>query len=56
VADAGPAGPSHWNVTRFSEFEQTLEFGIPFNGYPAARERELMVQAPLVHVVDADCE
>src|SRR5262249_2306756 len=32
VADASPARPSHGNVTSFSEFEQTLELRIPFNG------------------------
>src|SRR5215470_12987136 len=39
VADASPARPSHWNVTRFSEFEQTLELRVPGNGDPTPGER-----------------
>src|SRR5262245_12482814 len=32
VADPSPTRPSHWNVTRFSQLEQTLELRIPLNG------------------------
>src|SRR5262249_30240005 len=39
VADTGPARPPDWDVTRFSEFEQTLIFRIPCGCNSAARKR-----------------
>src|SRR6476620_1028923 len=40
VADASPAGPTHRNVTRLSQFEQTLVSGrVPMRGDPAPRKR-----------------
>src|SRR5580692_12793837 len=38
MANPGSARPSHWNVARFRQFEQTRKLTIPRDGNPAARK------------------
>src|SRR3954453_3193379 len=46
VADASSAGPTHRNVTRLSELQETLVSGrVPMRGDPAARKRHQLTRA-----------